>query len=221
MNQILQTLSTVSLILLTTSCHDISSSNKPKPKNLEKYHHVVDKTVTQPSNQCQPQCENSQAECQHVEYLNTPAYKDGVIINIPNFVKKQVFETFFNDTNTMKDIDIIYGIPNEESGDIKYNKNQMLSYLFSQDLNFRNGIYYTSPYQNNTAITEFDQQIMLKVISILGSGNPKIFLEELLASEPINHCSTCIIKQKQSIYGMIELSVCEADNAIAFSLYEP
>lgn len=218
MNGILMVLSAMSLALLIVSCNNISSSNESEPKKVEQYRSTPNKTVAKSSNQCKAQCENPQAECRHVEYLNTPAYQSTTDTRLP---KDKIIEIENNFINTVPKSSIVANFHSSDSGWVDYYDGRSLVFSFLNDRQGRNGIYYISPHQNSATLSDFDQQMLLKIISISGNDNPQRFLQELLVEQPINHCSSCIIKQKQSKYGMIELSVCKADNAMTFSLYNP
>lgn len=221
MRNISKFIEVVLLISIIVFCYDISlSDNEVEFKKLYQSDITANKIKLQTSNQCQSQCENPQVECQHVEYFNTPAYQDGIGMNMPESVKDKFIEMIFNNQNIKNNIETIYSVPDNNSGDLKFKDNKTLNYLFSEDLNFRNGIYYTSPYQNGTIISDFDKQIFINIISLSGQDNSQIFLKELLASQPINHCSACVIRQKKSKYGMVELSFCDEDKVTVFTLYK-
>ena len=162
---------------------------------------------------------DAEDDCVPFYYYNTPAFLHYNPLYLPVSAKKELYEIFINEKSSNKSVDI-YDIT-DHSGFIKYQNNTTLSYNLSETANISDGVNYIVYQSNINKLTKSDIAMFLKLIHMSGERDSELFLDQLISSQKLNNYPQCTVQQKQAKYGMIELSICEAENIIAFSLYNP
>lgn len=108
-------------------------------------------------------------------------------------------------------------------GYVQYFDNTTIDYSFKKDKSGYSGteFYLAGNYELSIAFSEFNKNIIYKMLEISGAENPKVFFQELVDSPKITKYTGCTVQLKEVKYGVIDLTSCKEDDATVIALYNP
>ena len=107
-------------------------------------------------------------------------------------------------------------------GSIDYNNGSSINYYIHKIAPYGNDVFqFHGKYATTQNFSGFDKEIIYKMLDIVGVSSPTEFFQQLLDSpenEDYTACG-CTIQEKETEKLMIEISICEANNATILSIY--
>ena len=155
---------------------------------------------------------------------STPAKQSQTRFSLPQLNTEKLKTSFYDDMqvekiegeNINEDLNSFYGL-------VQYSDNTFIHYSFEKekDQYFGKLFYVAVPQKPTEAFSNFQKNIIYKMIDVSGADNPPQFFQELLDSPKIINYTECVVQQKQSKYVMVEMIFCEDDDRTDISLYNP
>lgn len=155
---------------------------------------------------------------------STPAKQSQTRFSLPQLNTEKLKTSFYDDMqvekiegeNINEDLNSFYGL-------VQYSDDTFIHYSFEKekDQYFGKLFYVAVPQKFTEAFSDFQKNIIYKMIDVSGADNPPQFFQELLDSPKITKYTECVVQQKQSKYVMVEMTFCEDDDRTDISLYNP
>lgn len=153
---------------------------------------------------------------------STPAKQSQTRFYLPQLNTEKLKTSFYDDMqvekiegeNINEDFNSFYGL-------VQYSDDTFIHYSFEKekDQYFGKLFYVAVPQKSTEAFSNFQKDIIYKMIDVSGADNPPQFFQELLDSPKITKYTECVVQQKQSKYVMVEMTFCEDDDRTDISLY--
>ena len=216
--------------MLLCSCNN-SSSSKTNTSQVVKTKQIqsnqnTENNITKESRYEKIEPEQECGDCSSPNYLEVPSYKQHKLLDIPLNTKKHLSALFLKNfnANVVEVKDIIE--PSEDNynlaqGTILFNDGYLAYTLPSSNESYKNSLIRYTSNNSKQKFTDFENEMLYKIISISGEPNPQKFLQELIASKKYHNYKGCYIQKKESKLSIVELAVCDSDNKKFLTLYNP
>ena len=134
------------------------------------------------------------------------------------------FKTYFYENITDEEAIDKWLLEGDEKidGGVRYNNGSSINYYIHKIAPYGNDVFqFHGKYATTQNFSDFDKEIIYKMLDIVGVSSPTEFFQQLLDSpenEDYTACG-CTIQEKKTEKLMIEISICEANNATILSIY--
>lgn len=216
--------------MLLCSCNNSSSSKAATSQVVEtiqiQSNQNTENNITKKPRYEKIKPEQECGDCAPPNYLEAPSYRQHKLLDVPLNTKKQLSAFFLKNfnANVVEVKDIIE--PSESNynlaqGTIIFNDGYLAYTLPSPNESYKNSLIRYTSNNSKQKFTDFENEMLYRIISISGEENPQKFLQELVASKKNHDYKGCYIQQKESKLSIVELAVCDSDNKKFLTLYNP
>lgn len=227
----LKMISIIFLFTLLCSCNNSNSSNTTtsqvvEPKKIQSNQNTKNNVIKESSYENIESSHECDGDCAPPDYLSLPSHKEHKILTISINAKSHLSAFFLSNINVneIQFKEIIE--PNESNynlaqGTIIFKDGYLAYTLPSPNESYKNSLIRYTSNNSKQQFTDFENEMLSKIISISGEKNPQRFLQELIASKKNHYYKGCYIQQRESKLGVLELAVCDSDDKKFFTLYNP